>query len=67
MRRKIDRYLAGRDLLQNRTGRNAYTRLIHFLGTYRPIRRTIEWVRRHHPRAFGVLHGRYQPYTKFRV
>ena len=67
MRRTIDRFLAGRDLVQNRTGRNFYTRLVHYLGTYRPIRRAIEWVRRHQPRAFGVLHGPYQPYTKFRV
>jgi len=67
IRVKMMRYLAGQDLLHNHTGRNLYTRAIHYAGTFGPIRRVIDGVKRRHRGLYRLLHRPYQRYSKFHV
>lgn len=67
IRVRMTRYLAAHDLLYNHTGRNLYTRAIHFAGTFRPVRRLIEDVKRRHVGLYRLLQRPYQRYNKFRV
>jgi radical SAM superfamily enzyme YgiQ (UPF0313 family) len=67
LRGKMDRYLAFRDLVFNKTGRNLYSRLIHYVGTFSPVRRLINHLKKKGGSAYLALRRGYQGYSKFRI
>jgi radical SAM superfamily enzyme YgiQ (UPF0313 family) len=67
IRTRMLRYLSWQDLLHNHTKRNLYTRLIHHAGTYDPVRRLIDHVKRRHTGVYRLLRRRYHRYSKFQV
>lgn len=64
LRVQFARWMAGRDLVGNYSGRNAYTRIIRYLHHYEPVKNAIRWVRSK-PLLFNALAAPYQRGSKF--
>ncbi|MBI2058981.1 MAG: B12-binding domain-containing radical SAM protein [Nitrospirae bacterium] len=66
IRTQYSRFAAWDDLVRNRTGKNLYTRLVRYAGTFPPARAAIDQIK-DYPALVRPLKLFYQPTSKFEV